>query len=101
MHASKSQRALSSICHDAWIRPKLKKDAHYIKVVIDRGLHETCEAQVVHHVYVENILWILSLLDGPVMKQHFYCLLVALSAGDVQGITTVRVKEVYVDILLK
>ena len=52
-------------------------------MVVDRGLHETRQTQVVFDVDIKDALVVLSFLDSPMVEEHFNCLGVALCASDV------------------
>ena len=70
-------------------------------MVVNRGLHETSQAQVVFDVDIKDALVILTFLYSPMVKQHFNSLSVALSASDVQSVTAIGVLKVNVYVLLQ
>jgi len=70
-------------------------------VIVNRGLHQACKAEVVHHIYVEDTLGISTLLCRPVIKEHFNRLRVALSARDMQGVAAISIIEVDVNVFLE
>ena len=70
-------------------------------MIVDRGLHERCQAQVVHHINVKDVLGILALFNRPVIEQDFHSLSVPLCAGYMQGVTPVSVVEIDLDVLLQ
>ena len=70
-------------------------------MVVDRGLHETCQTQVVFDVDIEDALVVLPFLYSPMIEKNFNCLCVALGASDVQSVTAIGILKVNVYILLK
>ena len=70
-------------------------------MVVNRGLHETRQTQVVFDVDIKDAFVILAFLDSPMVEEHFNCLGVALCASDVQSVTAIGVLKVNVYVLLK
>ena len=101
LHAGQSQGAFTVHSHDPRVSSELEKQAHNLKMVVDRGFHETCQAQIVFDIDVEDPLLVLPFLDSPMVEKHFDCLCVTLSASDVQSVTAISVLKVNVYVLLE
>ena len=70
-------------------------------MVVDRCLHKTSQTQVVFDVDVEDALRFGSLLHGPVIEKDLHSLSVALGARNVQGVTSICIFKVDVNVLLE
>lgn len=67
LHACQSQWTFTIVCHYAWIGSEHKKDANDLQVIVDWGLHETSQTEVIHYIDIKDALLILAFLYSPVI----------------------------------
>ena len=101
LHARKRKGALAVFGADARVGSEVEQHFYDFEVVVDRGLHEAGEAEVVLDVDVKDLALALALVVRPVLKQKSDCVRESVCARDVQGVAAVGVREVDVNALFE
>ena len=101
LHACQGQGALSVLGYDARVGSEFDQELDYLEMVIDRSFHESGEAEVVFHIDVKDLIPMLRFLPRPVLEKNFHGFCETVSACDMQGVATICIHEIDVDILLK